>query len=332
MPKKTDDRSWRPSATHSALRQRAQCLRQVREYFFTEQVLEVDTPLLMPWGSSDPSLSNFSVQSPEGFSPMLTGYLQTSPEFAMKRLLAAGSGDIYQLGHAFRAEQPTPHHLPEFVLLEWYRLGFDHHRLMDDVQALVASILPGLSFVRHRYADVFFETFGINPHSATIEELINCGVGRGIELGHAAADRSLLLEALFSVLFLRATPANEAAFIYDFPVEQSAYARIAAGPPAVAQRFELLVGGLEVANGYFEVADYREQMHRHEQEKVRRDRLGLPFVEVDPRFLEALQIGLPDCSGVAVGVDRIIMLSAKAETIEQTTSFHPYKEHEVGAN
>ncbi len=332
MLKKTEQQSWRPSATHSALCRRAQCLRQIRNYFFAEGVLEVDTPLLMPWGSTDPSLSNFFVESGDGVEPKLRGYLQTSPEFAMKRLLAAGSGDIYQLGRAFRAEQPSRHHLPEFVLLEWYRLGYNDHRLMDDVQALVACVVPGLSFTRRRYADVFFEAFNIDPHEASLAALMSCATNAGIELGQSASDRSLILEALFSSLFLRPDRAGDALFVYDFPVEQAAYARIAAGPPAVAQRFELIVGGLEIANGYFEVVEYTEQMDRHNEEKSRRDRLGLPFVELDPRFIEAMQAGLPDCSGVALGVDRLLMLGSMAESIQDTTSFNPYEEYGIGRN
>lgn len=324
VQKKTDKQAWRSSATTAALIKRAQCLRQIREYFAGEGVLEVDTPLLMPFGAPDPSLSNFSVQSPQESSGVLAGYLQTSPEFAMKRLLADGSGDIYQLGHAFRAEQPTQHHSPEFALLEWYRLGFDHYHLMDDVQALVAVIVPWLSFSRCRYKDVFAQRFDIDPHSASTDTLLERARDAGIELGARESDRDLILDALFSDACLRTTDRRDAMFVYDFPLEQAAYARIAEGPPAVAQRFELLIGGLEIANGYFEVTDHAEQLRRHRIEKSRREALGLPVVEVDPCFLEAMASGLPECSGVALGVDRLLMVVTESASIQSTTSFSPY--------
>ena len=306
------------------LRTRSSAMRQIRDYFAAEHVLEVDTPLLMPCGSQDPALASFSVNAPAGADKRLRGYLQTSPEFAMKRLLAAGSGDIFQLCHAFRVEQPGRHHLAEFVLLEWYRLGFDHHRLMDDVEALVIKLLPSLRFERKTYAELFQREYGFDPHTASTSRLADTAVEHGVELGIASADRVILLDVLFAQLFLRTRPSTHALFVYDFPVEQCAYARIAPGPPPVAQRFELIIGGVEIANGYFELTEYAEQVDRHKGENIRRQQLNLPEMKSDPLFLAALEAGLPSSSGVALGVDRLLMLCTGKQSLHECTSFDPY--------
>jgi len=314
---------WRPCATVDTLRRRAEVLREIRRYFVEVDALEVETPLLMPCGSPDPALNSFIAHPHCDPESGLSGFLQTSPEFAMKRLLAAGSGDIYQLCHAFRAEEPGRHHLAEFTLLEWYRLGFDHHRLMDDVESLVTRVLPALNFVRRSYAELFRDGLGLDPHITKTEELADAVVSRNIELGVAVNDRATLLDALFSDLLLRDSARSEALFVYDFPIEHAAYARTEPGPPPLAQRFELLIGGVEIANGYFEVVDRTEQEARHAAENGVRRRLGLPEIALDPLFLAALENGLPECAGVALGVDRLVMHYAGTEAVSATVSFDP---------
>ena len=299
-------------------------MRQIRDYFAAEDVLEVETPLLMPSGSQDPALTSFATSAPAEANHWPRGYLQTSPEFAMKRLLAAGSGDIFQLCHAFRVEQPGRYHLAEFVLLEWYRVGFDHHHLMDDVEALVLALLPSLHFERKTYAELFQGEYGFDPHTASTIRLGETAAATGAELGVASDDRVVLFDVLFAQLFLRDRPATDALFVYDFPVEQCAYARIAPGSPPVAQRFELIIGGVEIANGYFEVTDYEEQLERHRREGIRRQQLKLPEMESDPLFLAALDAGMPSCSGVALGVDRLVMLCTGQQSLNQCTSFDPF--------
>ena len=274
--------SWGPSAAADTLRRRAEIVQEIRRYFERANVLEVETPMLMPYGSPDPALNSFIAKPHAELADSLSGFLQTSPEFAMKRLLAAGSGDIFQLCHAFRAESSGRHHLAEFTLLEWYRLGFDHHQLMDDVEALVRAIAPTLSFTRRSYRNLFYAGTGLDPHSATNAALTAEAIRSNLELGDTSDDRSTLLEALFAHVMLRGSSSTPAMFVYDFPVEQAAYARIDPGPPAVAQRFELLIGGIEIANGYFEVVDPAEQTARHDHENERRRYLGLPVVESDP--------------------------------------------------
>ncbi|MFT4581070.1 MAG: lysyl-tRNA synthetase class 2 [Gammaproteobacteria bacterium] len=306
------------------LRRRASAMRQIRDYFAAQDVLEVETPLLMPWGSQDPALTSFTVSAPAEADNRLRGYLQTSPEFAMKRLLACGSGDIFQLCHAFRVEEPGRHHLAEFVLLEWYRLGFDHHQLMDEVEAVVSELLPSLFFERKTYAELFESEYGFDPHTASTPRLSETATATGVELGIASDDRAILFDVLFAQLFLRTRSASHALFVYDFPIEQCAYARIAPGPPAVAQRFELIIGGVEIANGYFELTDYEEQLDRHRHEGIRRQELKLPIMKPDPLFLAALDAGMPSCAGVALGVDRLLMLSAGEQSLNKCTSFDPY--------
>ena len=336
MPKKTDladkretVRPWGPSTTVEALRRRAEIVQQIRGYFERANVLEVDTPVLMTHGSPDPAINNFVVEPHAEVPDRLFGFLQTSPEFAMKRLLAAGSGDIFQLCHAFRAEAPGRHHLAEFTLLEWYRWGFDHHQLMDEVERFVDGILPGLTFARRSYADLFYAGTGLDPHAATNTALAAQAGRSNIELGGSSNDRSTLLDALFAHVILRDGGSTTATFVYDFPIEHSAYARIDPGPPAVAQRFELLVSGIEVANGYFEVVDAEEQTARHHLENARRRNLDLPEIEPDPRFLNALKAGpLPSCAGVALGVDRLVMLCLQAGSVAAVVSFDAFGPNE----
>lgn len=301
----------------AVLRRRAEIAAAVRGYFAAAGVLEIQTPVMMPWASCDPELCSFSAHA-TGAGAGQGGYLQTSPEFAMKRLLAAGSGDIYQLGPAFRAEEAGRHHLAEFTLLEWYREGYDHHALMDDVEALVHLVMPSVRFERRSYAEVFDAHYRLNPHTAETAALAERAHTAGLELGAAQADRTVLLDGLFADSMLRDAAPDRAMFVYDFPREQAAYARINNG---VAERFELVVGGLELANGYCELTDAAEQAERMRAENARRAGLGRPQVEVDPCLLAALAAGLPACSGVALGFDRLVMLASGESRIADVTAF-----------
>ncbi|MGR9091349.1 MAG: EF-P lysine aminoacylase EpmA [Gammaproteobacteria bacterium] len=329
MPRKTEVAAplaanraidWRPSATLPTLRRRAALASDVRAYFAAAGVLEVHTPVLMPWASCDPALYSFSAQPAHGAAGP-SGYLQTSPEFALKRLLAAGAGDIYQLGPAFRAEEAGRHHLAEFTMLEWYRLGFDHHALMDDVEGLVSAVMPELRFSRRAYGELFAARYGFNPHTTGVAALADLARGLGLELGTLQSDRTALLDGLFADLLLREEAAGEGLFVYDFPVEQAAYARINDGPPAIAERFELIVDGLEIANGYCELTDAAEQAERMQAENARRAALALPEIEIDPCLLAALAAGLPACAGVALGFDRLVMLVAGETRIAAVAAF-----------
>jgi lysyl-tRNA synthetase class 2 len=309
---------WRPSATIAALRQRAAVLATLREYFAGQGVLEVETPVLARHTTSEPALAAFIVPDPDGTSR----YLQTSPEACMKRLLAAGSGDIYQVAHAFRREEVGALHLEEFTLVEWYRLGFDHHRLMDDVE----NLLRALGFVRpierHPYAELCRRHTGLDPLSARDSDLLRFAQAHGAMLGAAARDdRALLLDFLFAFGVLPCVAGDGAFFIYDFPVEHAAYARLRGEGTAVAERFELIIDGVEIANGYHEVTDPAEQAARHTRENLQRRTRGLTEVAPDPALHGALAHGLPGCAGVALGFDRTLMALSGAGRISEVVAF-----------
>jgi len=251
-------------------------------------------------------------------------YLQTSPEFAMKRLLAADSGPIYQLGRAFRDDERGPRHNPEFTLLEWYRPGWDHHALMEEVEALCARILDRPQpFVRRGYRQLFAEHAGIDPAEATPDALNECarrhGVGETVGMEDASIDD--WLDLILTHVVEPRLAGTGGLFVYDFPASKAALARVRHEPEPVAERFELYVDGVEVANGYHELLDADEQAARFERDRVARRERGLPDVSGDVRLLAALEAGLPPCAGVALGVDRLVMLATGAASIDEVMAF-----------
>lgn len=291
---------------------RAEFLSKIYLHFDTQGVLPVRTPLLSAFGATDPSVSNMAVAAENGDAQ---GFLQTSPEFAMKRLLAQGSGDIYQICAAFRAGEEGRLHRPEFSMLEWYRLGFDISRLMDDVQNLIEKLTPNLSWRRTSCLELFQDHVGIDPHLAS-DDLLFTRANLSIKLGaDDAHDRALMLDVIFSRQIQPSLAHGEALFVYDFPKEQAAYARIRDENPMVASRFELIIGGIEIANGYHEVTDAVEQARRHAGERKIRNRRAQLDMDVDPAFLASLSGPMPDCSGVAIGLDRLMMITFGQESL-----------------
>jgi len=238
----------------------------------------------------------------------------------MKRLLAAGSGDIYQLGPVFRADEAGRRHLPEFTLLEWYRVGRDHHALMDDVEALLRALDWHRPITRRAYAELFEQHLGLDPHRTDTALLAARARDAGVPVDAAAAtDRALLLDALYA---FAVEPALEGAcFVFDYPRELRAYARLGAGAPPRAERFELIVDGLELANGYHEVIAVDEQAGLFAAENALRRQRGLPRVEPDPLWLAALADGLPPCAGVALGIERLWMVLEGARDIADVAPF-----------
>lgn len=316
---------WRPTASLENLRLRARILGDIRRFFHERGVLEVETPLLSRHGSTEPHLTTLTTRyTGPGFAQGVTLHLQTSPEFAMKRLLAAGSGPIYQIGKAFRDGEAGTRHNPEFTLLEWYRPGCDHHALMNEVALLVATLLPGQAPGRYlTYAEAFLTHAGCDPHEAPLSELRQClrealeGEPPQVVDGD---DRDMLLDLLMShVVEPRLGPGP--VFIYDYPPSQAALARVRADEPSVAERFELYIDGVEVANGYHEVTGAEEQAACFARDRERRRHLGLPDVEPDERLLAAMEAGMPSCAGVALGVDRLLMVLAQAKGIEEVLAF-----------
>ncbi len=297
-------------ATRDVLHRRAQMLAQIRSFFAQCGVLEVDTPLLGDTTTSDPAIASLEVRSPLDSS--FRGYLQTSPESAMKRLLAGGAGDIFQLGHVFRDGEAGAHHLREFTMLEFYRLGFDEHRLMDEVSALLAVLLPGHcdgTAMRISYRDAFLAAGGVDPlvdDAAAIEAMLRA---HAVPVPQAMSRRELLDLALVTVVIPGLRSARTC-FLHDYPADQAALAELNAGTPPTAARFEVFVDALELGNGYRELSDAREQRRRFLSERDARQAAGLPVPPLDEGLLAALESGLPKCAGVALGVDRILMLAA----------------------
>ena len=317
---------WRPTASFDTLRLRAELLARIR-YFFTERgVLEVDTPALSNAASTDPALQSFSTvydgPGPAGASL----YLHTSPEFPMKRLLAAGSGSIYQLCKVFRDGEFGARHNPEFTLLEWYRTGFDHLDLMDEVEQLLTTVLAGIAppdSVHHwSYRELFLEYAGIDPFTVSPDALQQL-----LQTEHGISCTALSTDDADGWLDLVMTHVIEPqlgaglVFVRDYPASQAALARLRPGTPSVAARFEVYLNGIELANGFHELADAVEQRARFEKERERRRCDGLADVRIDERLLSALASGLPDCAGVALGVDRLVMIASGTKSLHDVIAF-----------
>jgi lysyl-tRNA synthetase class 2 len=318
------DALWRPSASLENLRRRAAILADVRRFFAERDVLEVETPVLIGASAADPNLASFSLAYTGPGAPTSGRlWLQTSPEFAMKRLLAAGSGCIYQICRAFRVDERGRRHNPEFTMIEGCRLGFDHHRLMEEVTTLAARILGSRPVEVVSYRDAFQRLADIDPFECSVADLKACAAARQIPLpGLPDADRDGWLDLLFSEIVAPCLGRGTFSYVCDFPASQAALARLR--PEAgieVAERFELFIDGMEIANGYHELTDPGEQRRRFEQERAHRQATGQPESSVDERLLAAMASGLPECAGVALGFDRLVMLAVGAERIDEVMTF-----------
>ncbi|BBL59372.1 EF-P lysine aminoacylase EpmA [Methylomonas koyamae] len=318
--------AWQPACTIEHLRRRAQMLAAIRRFFDQRQVLEVETPLLCRTTGTDPQLNFFSSVY---LAPPTrqTLFLQTSPEFAMKRLLAAGSGSIYQICKAFRNGEAGRFHNPEFTILEWYRVGFDLQQLMAEVAELVRSLLAAdglpLPAIQISYRQLFLDSVGLDPLVFQHETYAAYAAGHGIAEAIALCgnDHALWLDFIFSHRVQPAMAAGTLYLVYGYPAIQSSLARNRSDDPRVSERFEVFVNGVELGNGFFELADPDEQERRFDREIAYRDRNGLPAVAKDRYLLEALASGLPDCSGVALGLDRLLMLATGSESIAEVLAF-----------
>ncbi len=316
---------WPPSASLELIRARADLLANIRDFFRNKEVMEVETPICSRYANTDPSIESFQTHyiGPGAVSG-LPLYLHTSPEFPMKRLLAAGSGSIYQICKVFRNGEIGRLHNPEFSMLEWYQLGFDHHQLMEEVAELINSLLPVPRDVQKMsYAKLFEQWFDINPHEATAEDLrscaIKCGIGGAQQLD--IQNRDGWLDLLLTHRIEPELGRGKLFFLYDYPKSQASLAKISAGIPAVAERFELYVDGIELANGFHELTNPNSQRYRFEADLEQRSILGLPTLPIDEALLDGLRSGMPDCAGVAVGVDRLLMVITSTKQLEQTLAF-----------
>lgn len=293
-------------------------LKDIRAFFDARGVLEVETPLLCSYGVTEPALGNLTVVTEAG-----RRYLQTSPEYAMKRLMAAGSGDIYQVTRAFRGNESGARHNPEFTILEWYRLAMDHHGLMLEVDELLQHLLSERVQGPSRYMSyrqAFQESLGLDPIACSDTELEAAAKKRQL-LPEGPLTRDDLLDLLLSMAVSASFPTDRLTFIHAWPSSQAALARVLPEDTQCAGRFEVYLGELELANGFWELSKADEQADRFEHDRMERRSRDLPDVEADPLLLAALRHGLPECAGVAVGLDRILMLRLGASSISEVLAF-----------
>jgi len=310
---------WQPTTSIEAIKERARILQSIRAFFAEQNVLEVETPIISSAAITDPQLESFSTQyNQKEF------FLHTSPEFFMKRLLVAGSGDIYQLSKVFRGDEEGRHHNPEFTMLEWYRLGLDHHQLMDEMETLLISVMGEKEnkFLRLSYQEVFLTQLEIDPFDADINSLKQCARKFNIETPQGMGDDiDMWLDWLMVEKIAPSFSKNAFTFLYDYPASQAALARLDKIDPLKANRFELFYGELELANGFYELTDASEQSARFESENSLRKQRGQKIMPVDYGLLGALEAGLPECSGVAIGVDRLLMILMDAKHIREVIGF-----------
>ena len=313
--------NWQPGTDLTRLQERARLLAGVREFFAQRQVLEVTTPVLANAGATDPWLDSFTTQLHGQVQP-LTLYLQTSPEFFMKRLLAAGSGPIYQLGPCFRNGESSWRHNPEFWMLEWYRPEWTLAELQQETRELVDELLGAGDYQQLTYKQAFLELVGLHPFAASLEELREaCHACSGINAERL--DRDGCLDLLISHQVEPALKTRGRVFLTEFPASQAALAEVTEdeeGHP-VARRFELYIQGIELANAYQELTSAEEQARRFAEDNRQRQELGREEVVVDEKLLAALQAGMPTCSGIALGFDRLVMLACGAESLDQIQAF-----------
>ncbi|EOV9523973.1 elongation factor P--(R)-beta-lysine ligase [Vibrio parahaemolyticus] len=315
--------NWQPTASIEQLRQRATLIAAIRQFFAERQVMEVDTPAMSHATVTDIHLHTFQTEFVgPGYADGSKLFFMTSPEFHMKRLLAAGSGCIYQINKAFRNEENGRYHNPEFTMLEWYRVGFDHHKLMDEMDDLLQLVLKCGAAQRMTYQQAFIDVLGECPLEGSMSELKVAASKLGLsDIAEPEEDRDTLLQLLFSVGVENKIGQDVPAFVYDFPASQAALAKINPQDHRVADRFEVYFKGIELANGFHELDNPKEQLARFEQDNAKRIEMGLKPQPIDYHLISALEAGLPDCAGVALGIDRLIMLALGCDHIDQVTAF-----------
>ena len=300
-------------------------MKQIRAFFDARDVVEVETPLLSRYCTTDPHLDSLCTRFREQDC-----YLNTSPEYAMKRLLAQWQQPIYQICKAFRDDELGPNHNPEFTMLEWYRPGYDMMQLIDEVAELIISVFgqseidPVFEYVSYQQA--FEGVTGFDPHQVSAVQCFQYSLDNRVEIPQGLTvddDVNDWLDWLLTQVVLPAFKSEGFTFLYDYPASQCALAKLESGADQliVAKRFELFYGEVELANGFYELTDADEQLTRFQQENAQRLIAGKEACRIDENFIAALRSGLPDCSGVAVGLDRLLMVSTGAASIDQVLSF-----------
>jgi len=315
---------WAPTASLENLRARAEMLATIRTYFAEQTVLEVDTPSLSSSANTDLNIDSIGAHY-QGPSASADGalYLHTSPEFPMKRLLASGCGAIYQICKVFRDGECGRYHNPEFSLLEWYRPNFDQHALMADVDELINLVLGSSTTTLRKltYQQAFIGQVGFDPLTAETTTLQHCAQQHGINVvGLEGAANDEWLDLLMDQVVIPSL-GDGRVFIYDYPASQASLARLDPNDNRFAQRFELYINGIELANGFHELTDASLQRQRFENDNIKRQYASKPTMPIDENFIAALEAGLPDCAGVALGLDRLLMLKVGASNIAQVLAF-----------
>lgn len=315
----TDD--WRPSAGRDALHLRAALLARTRAFFAARDVLEVETPLAVARTVTDVQIASLQVAGSPG------RFLHTSPEYAMKRLLAAGSGDIYQVSKVFRANERSALHNPEFTLVEWYRLGMSLQQIMDETAALAIGLLreklqAAAAPVEYlSYQQAFVRELSLDPFTISEESLRRHCTQLGLASDPASTTRDDLLDFLVATQIGPRLGSPALTLLHHYPASQAALAQLDADDPRTALRFELYAQGVELANGYVELSDAGEQSRRFAADRLQRKARALPDIAPDERLLAALDNGLPRCAGVAMGFDRVVMLAAGATSLDEVLAF-----------
>jgi lysyl-tRNA synthetase class 2 len=318
---------FKPSMSFSIAQQRALILQKIRIFFAEKDILEVETPLLCSGTVTDVYLDAFECNYTYTHLPSKKFYLQTSPEFSLKRLLASGYGDIFQLSKAFRDEECGRHHNAEFTLLEWYRLGFDHLELMDEVAELLTFILSCDGVDKITYQQLFIDYVGVDPLLVSQADLRIILNKNNILSDWLVKETSIdvLLQVILAEIIEPQIGQEKPCFIYDFPRSQASLAKISKENPLVAERFECYYRGIELVNGFHELTDAKEQLARFNSDNEQRKEKGLVEKPIDMRFIAALEAGLPECSGVALGIDRLVMLACNLDHIDQVLTFNTNK-------
>lgn len=319
----SDIAGWQPTAPIANLLKRAKIINEIRHFFADRGVLEVETPTMSQATVTDVHLRAFETQfTGPGAAQGITLYLMTSPEYHMKRLLAAGSGPIYQMGRSYRNEEAGRYHNPEFTMLEWYRPHYDMYRLINEVDDLLQQTLECESAESLSYQQAFLRYLDIDPLTAEKDKLREVAVKLDVSnIADTEEDRDTLLQLLFMVGVEPHIGLEKPTFIYHFPASQASLAEISSEDHRVAERFEVYYKGVELANGFRELTDAAEQRQRFERDNRKRAGMGLPEQPIDENLLAALEHGFPECAGVALGIDRLVMLALGAERISDVIAF-----------
>lgn len=323
--------TWQSTLTWKNAQKRAQILQQVRAFFVERNVVEVETPALSQGTVTDVHLDalncKYNFLNDSAIDTSADFYLQTSPEFHMKRLLASGYGCIFQISKAFRHEEAGRNHNPEFTMLEWYRLGFDHFELMTEVAGLLKTVLACEEPLQVTYQELFLERVKIDPLTATRAELLALIKHHNVLSDWLVVDsekdehNDILLQFVFSQLIEPTIGIDVPYFVYNFPHSQASLARLSLEDERVAERFECYYQGIELVNGFHELTDANVQNQRFQLDNKKRSSANFVTKPIDEHFIEALTSGLPPCSGVALGIDRLVMLALKTQHIEEVITF-----------